>query len=198
MEEDESDIQHKKKHPREQFSVEEDEMLKELVAKYGVDNWKQIASKMPNRNTRQCKDRWNCYLSPSINKQDFSLEEDMKLISLYHHFGSKWKQIAGYFPGRTHICIRNRMKIILRKKMRTSTSSIFYYLVGKQDQIVSWNNGNISILQNLNKKKANKVHIKIEEAHKDEEILNEEQPIDLGKILEDSVTDFNFEDFSLQ
>ena len=105
-----------KKHPREQFTEKEDELLKELVSKYGADNWKRIASKMENRNSRQCKERWNCYLSPDINKSPWTDEEDRLLIKLYREIGSKWKIISSAFKNRTHISVRNRMKTLLKQK----------------------------------------------------------------------------------
>ena len=84
----------KRKHPRDQFTQEEDLTLANLVIRYGEDNWEKISEYMPNRNVRQCRDRWLFYLSPSINTNEFTVEDDMKLIDLYIQYGSQWKTIA--------------------------------------------------------------------------------------------------------
>jgi hypothetical protein len=47
---------------RTRFKPDEDRALTELVYRHGVQNWHRIASLMPRRNARQCRDRWNHYL----------------------------------------------------------------------------------------------------------------------------------------
>ena len=138
----------KKKHSRDQFTKEEDIKLANLVKEYGEDHWERIADKMPNRNIRQCKDRWMFYLSPNINKEDFSVEDDLKLIELYNQYGSQWKLIAKYFTGRTHISLRNRMNQIQRKILKTKADMCLYLLM-KQNSFVSLSKGSISFLPKL-------------------------------------------------
>jgi hypothetical protein len=41
----------------------EDLALRELVLVHGLTAWPMIASRLPGRNARQCRDRWNHYLS---------------------------------------------------------------------------------------------------------------------------------------
>ena len=143
----------KRKHPREQFSADEDIKLTQLVSEYGEDDWESIASNMPNRNTRQCRERWLFYLSPSINKNQFTVSDDMKLIKLYNEYGPKWKVIAKSFDGRTHISLRNRMKQLQRKMLKTSTNSMYFYLLGKNNQIICYVNGVTTVLQSYKTKK---------------------------------------------
>jgi hypothetical protein len=45
------------------FFPEEDKLLKRLVIEFGSDDWDRIAAVVPNRNSRQCKDRWQNYLA---------------------------------------------------------------------------------------------------------------------------------------
>jgi hypothetical protein len=51
-------------HPRHRskFGPHEDVALVDLVCRYGVNCWQQIATHMPGRDARQCRDRWNHYL----------------------------------------------------------------------------------------------------------------------------------------
>jgi hypothetical protein len=83
----------KQKHMK-KFSVEEDEMLKQLVQTFGTNNWSKISSKMNKRSNRQCKIRWNCVLCPQINRREWSNEEKMHLLSLVKEHGKYWNLIS--------------------------------------------------------------------------------------------------------
>ena len=89
--------------------------------------------------------------------------------------------------------------MILRKTMKNRSSTVYYYLIDKNNRIVSWNNGNVSVISNISYKKGhnNSSSSRIEESPKTEEPQIYKESIDLGKMLEDSVSDFNFEDFTL-
>ena len=111
----------RKLHTKVKFSLQEDELLKKLVRKYGdKDKWNIIAKKMTivNRNKRQCKERWFNYLSPDVNYSPMTLEEDNKLEELYSIYGAKWVQISKFFPSRTNIFIRSRWKLLQRRKKK--------------------------------------------------------------------------------
>jgi hypothetical protein len=47
------------------FIPEEDALLRQLVTSFGPNNWERIAQYFPDRNVRQCRDRWNHYLTPN-------------------------------------------------------------------------------------------------------------------------------------
>lgn len=119
--------QTKKSHPKFKFGVDEDLQLKDLVRKYGENNWTQIAQNMPNRNARQCKERWCNYLSPNICKSPWTQDEDNLLLEKYKEIGARWVQIAKFFPQRTDISIKNRYLVLsrrIKKKMpKTKTSN---------------------------------------------------------------------------
>lgn len=111
-------LRNPKRHPRKKFSNEEDLLLLELVHKYGENNWRIIADEMPGRNVRQCHDRWVKYLSPDINTDSWSEEEDKLLKEKYNEHGSQWKLISSYFPNRTDISIRNRWQVQCRRNAK--------------------------------------------------------------------------------
>jgi hypothetical protein len=50
------------------FHQAEDEDLAGLVDKFGTENWEKVAEFMPDRTPRQCRDRWNFYVRPSVNR----------------------------------------------------------------------------------------------------------------------------------
>ncbi|EAX76277.1 Myb-like DNA-binding domain containing protein [Trichomonas vaginalis G3] len=70
---------------------------------------------MGNRNGRQCKDRWTKYLNPNINTQEFSIDEDIKLLTLYEQFGSKWVLISKFFNNRSDVAIKSRFQVLRRR-----------------------------------------------------------------------------------
>ena len=84
---------HHLKHPaikKEPFTQEEDNRLKELVAKHGTKNWSFIA-------------------------KHFTQEEDELLMQKFQEFGTKWTTIAKYFSGRIPTSLKNRYDQMLRK-----------------------------------------------------------------------------------
>ena len=67
------------------FSQEEDMLLIQMVEEYGENNWQEISTKM-KKTKRQCKDRFLSYLSPKINKNEWTSEEDIKLAQKNEEF----------------------------------------------------------------------------------------------------------------
>lgn len=92
---------------RVKFSQAEDQLLSKLVTQLGQKSWNLISKMLPGRTSRQCRDRWNHYLSPQINISSWTAEEDALLIEKIHEYGKQWSKIATFFPGRTGISIRN-------------------------------------------------------------------------------------------
>ncbi|OHT16621.1 Myb-like DNA-binding domain containing protein [Tritrichomonas foetus] len=100
---------------RRNFTKEEDQWLNYLVEKFGTKNWNQIAEFMPMRNARQCKERFLSYLSPSINLNPWTAEEDALLIKMYNEYGPKWVKISKSFDGRSDNNLKNRWYTHLKK-----------------------------------------------------------------------------------
>lgn len=101
---------------RRTFTKLDDKTLKELVAIHGEKSWSVIARKMPGMNQRQVADRWITYLSPAINHDPWTSEDDEKLLSDYASFGSRWTMIAQQFHGRTNAQVKNRVQMLQRRK----------------------------------------------------------------------------------
>lgn len=101
--------------PHAKFNAEEDELLKHLVQQYGEDNWNSIANMMNNRNPRQCRERYQYYLSPKLNRGEWSSSEDALLYQKVEEFGNKWVKISKFFPDRTDAMVKNRYQVLLRR-----------------------------------------------------------------------------------
>ena len=114
-----------KRSKRQMFSVDEDKILAEQVKKHGERDWSIIATKLPGRTARQCRERFKNYLSPNVTHSPWKIEEDNLLRKLVQEFGPKWTKLAEYFPKRTDVLIKNRWSKLHRQdnKMKKSQSS---------------------------------------------------------------------------
>lgn len=96
------------------FTEEEDEILINFVNIYGEKSWKKIASYMPNRNTKQVRERYSNYLKPNINRDPWTKEEDKLLKEKYEEYGPRWLFIKKFFKERTEVNIKNRFVYLIR------------------------------------------------------------------------------------
>ena len=99
------------------WTREEDEMIINFVKQNGPKNWVKLASLLPGRIGKQCRERWTNHLSPSVAKVHWTDEEDQKLIELHKKFGNQWTMIASYFEGRTDNCVKNRWNSSLKRRI---------------------------------------------------------------------------------
>ena len=111
------------KHKHYKWTPVEDQRLKEIIMTCGTKNWAHIASQIPNRNSRQCQERWEYYLSPNLNNSPWSEDEDRLLEEKFAEFGSKWTVIAKFFNGRTNTNVKNRYLALCRGGLLRSQKS---------------------------------------------------------------------------
>lgn len=76
-----------------------------------------------DRTWKQLRDKYINYLRPNINRDEWSLEEDLKILDLMTKHGTKWKCIQKEMENRTDNQIKNRyygrLKLLLKKKARS-------------------------------------------------------------------------------
>lgn len=102
--------------PKIKFTLQEDMLLYNAVRNHGTDDWHVIASKVPGRNPRQCRERWNNYVNPSLISTPWTAEEDYLLMKKYQELGSHWCAIASYFSSRSTNSVKNRFIILNRRQ----------------------------------------------------------------------------------
>lgn len=102
------------------FTPVEDRKLLSLVKMSEDKDWTWIASQMPNRNPRQCRERYGNYLNPSLQKGAWTKEEDDLIIEKKKIFGQKWAVIAGFLKGRSGNDVRNRWLMLMRHQNKNS------------------------------------------------------------------------------
>lgn len=99
---------------RKKFTVEEDELLRELVKQHGEKSWIVIAKQLEGRTPLQVRDRWKNYLCPTIKNDPWTAQDDTMLFHYVMQFGPHWAQISKMMPGRTDVNLKNRWAQVRR------------------------------------------------------------------------------------
>ncbi|KAE8700415.1 Myb-related protein 3R-1 [Hibiscus syriacus] len=105
------------------WSKEEDELIIELVNKYGPKKWSTIAQHLPGRIGKQCRERWHNHLNPAINRMAWTEEEELALIRAHQIFGNRWAELSKFLPGRTDNAIKNHWNSSIKKKLDSYIAS---------------------------------------------------------------------------
>ncbi len=98
------------------WQPKEDQVIKGMM-EAGVTKWSLIASKIPGRIGKQCRERWFNHLDPSVKKGIWLDEEDEVLIRFQSQIGNKWCKISEHLPGRTENDVKNRWRSSKVKKI---------------------------------------------------------------------------------
>lgn len=90
----------------------EDQILRAAVSKYGLTQWARVASLLPKKTAKQAKARWNEYLNPQINRNEWTREEDEKLLSLAKLIPNQWRSIAPIMGRTATQCVERYQKLL--------------------------------------------------------------------------------------
>jgi hypothetical protein len=96
------------------FTPEEDIRLRELVSIRGPHAWSEVSREMGTRTIRQCRDRWNRYLSVAPGNAPWTAEDDTLLLQMVERVGMRWQTVARSFPGRSDVDVKQRWSSLFR------------------------------------------------------------------------------------
>ncbi|KAJ1289461.1 hypothetical protein BS78_02G166000 [Paspalum vaginatum] len=100
---------------RRPWTGDEDAQLERLVAtEHGFRDcdWGRVASHLPGRSPRQCRDRWCHYLARHIYHRPFTVSDDDELAHLYVRHVGRWRDMSRDVYGRTSSVLRHRWREI--------------------------------------------------------------------------------------
>ena len=119
---------HSTQSKKSKWTSEEDDMLRKSVEIHGTKNWTAIATLVPGRNPKQCRERWTAQLDPNLTKGNWNIEEDMVLLNVQKTHGNSWAKISTFLPGRSPSAVKNRYNWLARRnltKRDISNNNIF-------------------------------------------------------------------------
>ncbi|XP_028174991.1 snRNA-activating protein complex subunit 4 [Ostrinia furnacalis] len=102
------------------WTKEEEAYLKRLIEFYREDNyipWSRIAACMENRTKIQIYNKYLRLLE--LRKGRFLTEEDAVILTGIEKYGTNFKKIAEFLPGRSQSQLRYRYKVIAKQQMST-------------------------------------------------------------------------------
>ena len=101
--------------PKCRWNPAEDQLLRKSIEEFGTHNWKIIATKVPGRTSKQCRERWVGKLNPDVVSSEWTEKEDNILLKLHKELGNQWAKISKHLSGRSMIAVKNRWCCLKRK-----------------------------------------------------------------------------------
>lgn len=96
------------KHSNHSWTPEDDNLLKDLVNKFG-NRWSLMARSFPGRSPSQLATRWSKTVNPQLVKGPFTQIEDEKIVEhVLKHGAKKWSLLVKKMPERSAKQYRER------------------------------------------------------------------------------------------
>lgn len=86
--------------------------------KHGEQYWTKVAKEVPDRNAKECVQRWKKVLAPGLKKGKWSEIEDRSLIALIEKHGQNWTLLSECMKSRSSKQCRERWMNHLNPKLK--------------------------------------------------------------------------------
>jgi hypothetical protein len=106
------------------WTEREDQILTGNVQKYSTSNWSLIACALPGRTGKQCRERWTNQLDPSLNRDNWTSQEDAILLFQQKTCGNCWSKISHFLPRRSANAIKNRWCWLTRHRSHSAPDDL--------------------------------------------------------------------------
>ncbi|KAJ7124754.1 hypothetical protein C8R43DRAFT_898713 [Mycena crocata] len=113
----------------------EDRLLIELYNAQGP-KWSAIARQIHGRTDDACSKRYREALDPNLKKEEWTADEDVKLMQAYARIGGKWGQV-GQELRRSGLGCRNRWRMLERNRIKALQPPPAEHLVLNDAQFLS-------------------------------------------------------------
>lgn len=100
---------------RHRLTADEKATVLKLYEEMGVGCWDKVQEVLHLKSKRTAREHFYKFILTD-SKKPFTQEEDDLIIEKVNELGTRWSQIAKFFDNRSDINIRNRYRIISRKK----------------------------------------------------------------------------------
>ena len=110
------------------WTLEEDKMILEMLSLYGR-KWAKIASFLPGRHGKQCRERFVNHLNPNLKKGDWTDDEEAVLIAMRQLHGNRWANISRELPGRSDNDVKNHWYSAIKRKFAQHGEKVTYYYI---------------------------------------------------------------------
>ncbi|KAJ4193155.1 hypothetical protein NW767_010444 [Fusarium falciforme] len=98
------------------WSLSEDEQLLQGVQKFGRQ-WAMVAKGVETRSADQCAKRWQHCLDPSLDRSEWTGDQDARLVAAVRRYSTNWKDIKKFeFPKRSTTNLKNRHIALFRQR----------------------------------------------------------------------------------
>ena len=98
-----------------------------LVHIFGAERWPVIASYVPGRNAKQCREHFINQLDPTIQKKAWSYDEEELIWDLQATLGNKWSMMRAHLPGRTSNMIKNHWHSFMKVRFKLILFLSFHF-----------------------------------------------------------------------
>lgn len=111
------------------WTKDEDDILIDKISNLGSNNWNVLATFIPSRTGKQCRERWyNHLVDGGLKKGDWTTEEDSIILSFHNHSGNQWSAISRLLNNRSGNDVKNRFYTLQKLEKRNESNEYNFHV----------------------------------------------------------------------